>query len=422
VSGGYIEDRWLKKRPNKETDKRERTALWGKVKRYRVKGVAGVKDRSFEGATEAKDWLARAKADSRRGEFTDPRDGAILLGVFATKHWLANHHSRGSTRVAIEGRTAKHIVPHLGKYPLNTIGSERLEWWTKQLRKTLSASTAEQCWNNLSSCLSSAVAAGRIPKNPCKENPQVRPKVSGARKARAWDRDVSLRVRDELPLRYRALADLGFGCGMRQGETFGFSMDDLDDEGFVNVVRQVLIIKGKLYFGPPKGGKTRRVPAPPGVRRRLEEHAQRVPSVKVTLPWLDPDASDEELTNPPNVTVSLATPTAFGNAVSRHYFNAYVWKPTLHRAGLVAAVERKTPRKEKPGRQTPPLWQPSRELGFHTTRHTFASVQLEAGESIVTLSQWLGHADPSITLKYYAHFMPGAGSRGIAAMDAWFSG
>ncbi|MEV6949630.1 hypothetical protein AB0N07_48595 [Streptomyces sp. NPDC051172] len=46
-------------------------------------------------------------------------------------------------------------------------------------------------------------------------------------------------------------------------------------------------------------------------------------------------------------------------------------------------------------------------------------MQLEAGESVVSLSAWLGHSSPKITLDHYAHFMPGAGQRGLAAMDAW---
>lgn len=65
---------------------------------------------------------------------------------------------------------------------------------------------------------------------------------------------------------------------------------------------------------------------------------------------------------------------------------------------------------------------PSRELGFHALRHTCASVQLEAGESIVSLARGLGRADPGFTLRTYTHFMPDVGTRGRAAMDAWVSG
>ncbi|AUH44436.1 integrase [Streptomyces sp. CMB-StM0423] len=42
---------------------------------------------------------------------------------------------------------------------------------------------------------------------------------------------------------------------------------------------------------------------------------------------------------------------------------------------------------------------------------------LEAGESVVTQARWLGHSSPAITLSYYAHFMPEAGSKGRTAID-----
>ncbi|MEU9289083.1 tyrosine-type recombinase/integrase [Streptomyces sp. NPDC048275] len=67
------------------------------------------------------------------------------------------------------------------------------------------------------------------------------------------------------------------------------------------------------------------------------------------------------------------------------------------------------------------LWEPSRELGFHVLRHTYASVMLEAGESIVSLAMWLGHSDPAFTLRTYTHFMPQAGARGLSAIEAWFT-
>ncbi|WP_338675303.1 integrase [Streptomyces sp. SCSIO 30461] len=42
---------------------------------------------------------------------------------------------------------------------------------------------------------------------------------------------------------------------------------------------------------------------------------------------------------------------------------------------------------------------------------------VEAGESVVTLARWLGHSSPAITLGYYAHFMPEAGSKGRGTID-----
>lgn len=47
-----------------------------------------------------------------------------------------------------------------------------------------------------------------------------------------------------------------------------------------------------------------------------------------------------------------------------------------------------------------------RHMGFHSLRHTFVTRALECGVDIKTLSEILGHSDPSITLKYYAHCLP----------------
>jgi integrase len=46
------------------------------------------------------------------------------------------------------------------------------------------------------------------------------------------------------------------------------------------------------------------------------------------------------------------------------------------------------------------------ENGMHDLRHFFASVLLDQGESIKAVAEWLGHTDPSFTLKIYTHLMP----------------
>jgi integrase len=43
--------------------------------------------------------------------------------------------------------------------------------------------------------------------------------------------------------------------------------------------------------------------------------------------------------------------------------------------------------------------------GFHTFRHTCASVLFESGKNIRQVSEWLGHSDPSFTLRTYVHLM-----------------
>lgn len=56
-------------------------------KTLRVKGIAGVQDRSFETSEDDKQWPATAKTDTKRGEFVDPRDGEISLADYIVDHW-----------------------------------------------------------------------------------------------------------------------------------------------------------------------------------------------------------------------------------------------------------------------------------------------------------------------------------------------
>ncbi len=44
-------------------------------------------------------------------------------------------------------------------------------------------------------------------------------------------------------------------------------------------------------------------------------------------------------------------------------------------------------------------------LRFHHLRHTFASTLLSRGVSVKAVADWLGHANPRITLTTYAHLM-----------------
>lgn len=44
-----------------------------------------------------------------------------------------------------------------------------------------------------------------------------------------------------------------------------------------------------------------------------------------------------------------------------------------------------------------------RGMTFHVLRHTFASILIAHGHDVVFVSRQLGHANPSITLKVYAH-------------------
>ncbi len=45
------------------------------------------------------------------------------------------------------------------------------------------------------------------------------------------------------------------------------------------------------------------------------------------------------------------------------------------------------------------------ECGFHTFRHTCASLLFAGGKNVKQVATWLGHADPAFTLRTYVHLM-----------------
>jgi integrase len=43
---------------------------------------------------------------------------------------------------------------------------------------------------------------------------------------------------------------------------------------------------------------------------------------------------------------------------------------------------------------------------MHALRRFYASVLIDAGESVKAVAEYLGHADPGFTLRVYAHLFP----------------
>jgi integrase len=426
---GYIEDRWMTKKPDPATGKKRRTDRWGVGKRYRVKDVPGVKDCSFdklEGPEGAKAWLAKAQHESSKGEFIDPRRGRITLGAYVTDHWWPRRdYENPSTENTVRGRVWTHVIPHLGDLPLNAIKTEQLGLWLKTLKETAGSGTGNEAWRYLSAIFQSAIDDERIQHNPCKRQTTLKVPVRPPVKPRAWPKETVLAVKAGMDPRFQIMVDIGVGAGLRSSEVFGLSVADIDFDGQRLLIRrQVKKVGAKLAFALPKGEKMREVPVPAYLLDAISEHLQRRPARDVTLPWKDPrpPANDREAKERAPQTHSLVVTAAWGGALRRDGFDTKIWKPALAEAGVIPLpVETKQPVKTRPGHfRTVKKFEESRENGFHALRHTFASVLLDSRENVVAVSKWLGHADPSITLRIYAHMLPEADGRGRAAMQKWF--
>ncbi|MFB7630664.1 tyrosine-type recombinase/integrase [Streptomyces sp. NPDC056149] len=404
---GYIEDRWLTKKKDPKTDKRRRTARYGKGKRYRVGGVPGVRDRSFDTHDDAKTWLAESQTDTSRGTFTDPRDGSITMDEYVDEYWLPG---RGGTAGSSKFTDARlnYIRAAFGTVPLNLIAPAGLRKFVTYLTDTKQAALANSYAHSICSLLANildvAVEDKRIPSNPARSSSVVFPSKKTKEKREAWPDAVVQRVRECIDRRHRIAVIIGVGCGLRQGEVLGLSDKDFDfDDMVVHVRRQVRVDNGaKRYFKLPKGEKTRVARMPRSVAGEVRAYMREFPPVGVELPWGTEDSTETQKHR-------LLLTTAAGKAINYKDWNSYVWKPALVSAGVIPMPPPGTKRRQFPH---------SRRYGFHALRHTFASKVLHAGESIVTLSVWLGHESPTITLEYYAHFIPDAGTKGVAAIDA----
>lgn len=197
------------------------------------------------------------------------------------------------------------------------------------------------------------------------------------------------------------MVDTGAGCGLRQGEIVGLAEDALDFEGgTLRVVRQVKLIRGKAVFAPPKCNKERDVPLPSSVAEALRAHMDAFKPVEITLPWRKPDG--------PKVSARLLFTNTASGVVWRSNFNIQEWKPALAVAGVI------------PDAGPNGKYKSAREHGMHALRHFYASVLLDAGESIKAVSHYLGHTDPALTLRVYAHLMPSSRERTRKAVDRVF--
>ncbi|WP_282202643.1 tyrosine-type recombinase/integrase [Kitasatospora fiedleri] len=404
---GHIQDRWFKTEPGPTgKPQRVKTDRHGIGLRYRARYVAPdgtEKSKSFPDRQKrlAEDWLRQIEADMSRGQYIDPKAARTTFQQFAER-WLKAQTTDPASQVLVETRLRLHAFPRIGRRPLDSFRPSHIQELVKELEQSpISGGYARNIYSDVRAVLSAAVDDGLLNRNPCGAA-SVRPPSAEARRIVPWLPEQVFAVRGALAERYRAMADLGAGCGLRQGEIIGLAEDDaLDFETrTVRVLRQVKLIRGKAVFAPPKCNKERDVPLPDSVAAALRAHMDACKPVPITLPWKTPDG--------PKVTYRLLFSNTAGGLVWKSNFNLQDWKPALATAGLIP-----TP---GPGES----YASAREHGMHALRHFYASVLLDSGESIRAVSDYLGHADPALTLRVYAHLMPNSQERARKVVDRLF--
>ena len=285
------------------------------------------------------------------------------------EYWYETHSKpkiRATTQLGYESRIRLHIVPEIGNIPLNKLTQNDLQQFYARLKKNGRKSLTERFGEGLSdrmvrmchatcrTALEKAVQEGLIRTNPaigCKLPPKK------AREMQVLDRDELQRFLIQAKAEgYYELFLLDLSTGLRRGELMALQWDDLDFEtGVLNVNKQVYQVNGELQFSEPKTKNSiRKIVLPSSVVEVLREYKKTVNSR-----WMFPSPIKEDCPITPGVV--------------RHRLQLI-----LEHAGC-------------------------KQVRFHDLRHTFATLALQNGMDVKTLSAMLGHVSAATTLDIYTH-------------------
>ena len=347
--------------------------------RWEGRVVIGYDD---SGLPKTKNVLAKTKAEcekklksliaaQKESEPQPPRQA--MTAAQWLDFWYQNYvkpQIRPTTQANYEAKIYQHIIPELGKIPLNQLAQKDLQQFyarmktagrlirTEQFGKGLSDSMVRGLHAACRSALEKAVQEELI-----RTNPAVGCKLPPKR-----GREMQVLGREELQrFLIQAKADgyfelflLELTTGLRRGELLALLWTDLDVENMtISVSKQVNRINGELVVSQPKTPNSVRKLAIPqrAVELLVEEHAKHPHS--------------------PYLFVSPKTGTMFDPDSFRH----------THEKILKAIG--------------------AEHIRFHDLRHTFATLSLKYGVDVKTLSGALGHYDAGFTLSTYTHATEG---------------
>ena len=391
----HIEDRWYKDVPGPDGKTvKQRRARCGTGLRWRVRYIdpdGAERSRSFRTQAVAEKFRTEVEHAKIAGSYRDPDAGRVTLRAYAAG-WAQGYPADSTRGEQIRRQLANHIVPKLGSKTLAEL--ERRPSTVQQFLTGLpmGPAGASQIAITLSMILNAAVDDQLIIRNPCKAQSVKLPRQPKS-KVKPWTPAQVREIRAGLPPQWRAVADCGSGLGLRQGEIFGLDAGAVDFlRRTVHVRMQVKRVNGKAWFALPKGGKERDVPLPERVSLALAAHVEQYPAAEVTLPWNEP-GNPRRHGKP--VTAALLF-TRHGAPLNHSTFYTGAWRPARNAAGIT-------------------------EGSLHQLRHLYASALLAGGVDVKALSEYLGHHDPAVTLRIYAHLMPSAEGRALRAIEAAFA-
>lgn len=230
---------------------------------------------TFATRGDAGRYLDHVRVQRDQGTWVDPDRGRVALADYA-QTWLQQRDIRPRTRELYAGLLDHHILPSLGRVPLNRLSPATVRSWFAELcaEEGPGRSTAAKSYRLLSTIMKTAVEDELVAKNPCVlknagvERPAERPVASV---------DQVLGIAAAIEPRFRALVLLATFGGLRLGELQALTKSRLDlDQGVVSVTEQTQLLKdGTIVTGPPKSAAgVRVVNLPEAIIGELRRHVQ----------------------------------------------------------------------------------------------------------------------------------------------------
>jgi integrase len=337
----------------------------------------------FATRKQAETWFNKKREQLERG-FTGIDDKTTLKDYLA--HWLSSVEVGAGAHHQYEAYVRRFIVPTIGQIRLCDLKPTHLEvakrTWAATRKKNgggmIASRTVRHIWTTLSVALNRAKKLRVILFNPCEYVDAPRFERREMKSLDARTAEKYLRAFYDDP-QIGAAVVLAIGSGLRRGELLALRWCDVNlDEGTIRVARSLERLrlpdpadsakkKIEVRFKEPKTqGSRRAISLPAFAVERLRQHRREQQARFEQLGiWRTNDSLVFEREG------EAWCPNTFGL-----WFSRRVESYKLRRVRL------------------------------HDLRHSYASLMLESGVDLKTVSTALGHSTIRITADTYAHVTP----------------
>ncbi|MCZ7598382.1 MAG: site-specific integrase [Gammaproteobacteria bacterium] len=301
------------------------------------------------------------------------------------EEWVTHHtETERSTRSDYRRVIRKHLAPAFGAVKLTDLSPRMIQQWQSRMLGSYAPASVLQYRSILSTALGQAVRMELLDRNPVSLVKAPRVPV---KRQRVWDEgEVARVIASADDQQERLYLRLALTTGMRPGEIIALTWDAVDlERGLLSVSSHMQTDETGSYLteGAKSQAGERDIHLDRSTLAELRSWSVEQKRIRLRTPmWRDQGLL---------FTNVYARGGVFGGPVSRSAPDRWV-RRAAERAGATA-------------------------LSPHGLRHTWASIALAKGVPITVVSQRLGHANPSITLRIYAHALPGGDRLAADLMD-----